>query len=493
MRVSSLIFGALALVIASSISPVQAVAPCSRDVARPRKEFRNLSSTERDRYFAALRALKTEMRSTSSGSVSTYDLLVNIHITNASWVHGFANFFSWHRRYLREVERHMQRVMSDTTIMIPYWQWTLDSQVPEASPIFRSTNFGGNGGCLTSGPLANWRPRFPSTHCLSRRFDAGNSLSSWDGPELINAIIATSSTYNSIRDQIEGGSHASVHVNIGGDMSAMQSPNDPIFWSHHAFIDKIWDDWQKRNSWSNYWKYNGRNRDGTNAALTDVMRPWSHTVRQILWTENIGYCYQPYSSVASAQLVRRQTNKVPSFIKIMPVDEVLSGAAGDDAMDLLNQFIPVDSTDRLMGGASTPALQTTGISPTDRSNLFKLRYSKEIPEAYLIANNLNVSTVRQYEAIKRDWCDKINAVDTYISPCAIVNQPDALQYAAKTATVKKLFGIAKGDYMEVDVSTVNNNDNLAYEVYKQVAQTMKTKFGGHWKTTNYLQFLTTSH
>ena len=25
------------------------------------------------------------------------------------------------------------------------------------------------------------------------------------------------------------------------------SPNDPIFWMHHAQIDRIWSEWQKRN------------------------------------------------------------------------------------------------------------------------------------------------------------------------------------------------------------------------------------------------------
>ena len=27
----------------------------------------------------------------------------------------------------------------------------------------------------------------------------------------------------------------------------MISPNDPIFWMHHAQIDRIWSEWQKRN------------------------------------------------------------------------------------------------------------------------------------------------------------------------------------------------------------------------------------------------------
>lgn len=27
----------------------------------------------------------------------------------------------------------------------------------------------------------------------------------------------------------------------------MTSPNDPVFWLHHAFLDKIWADWMARH------------------------------------------------------------------------------------------------------------------------------------------------------------------------------------------------------------------------------------------------------
>lgn len=52
--------------------------------------------------------------------------------------------------------------------------------------------------------------------------------------------------------------HNRVHVWVSGRMATGVSPppptppNDPVFWLHHAFIDKLWADWQKRHPRSPY-------------------------------------------------------------------------------------------------------------------------------------------------------------------------------------------------------------------------------------------------
>ena len=39
--------------------------------------------------------------------------------------------------------------------------------------------------------------------------------------------------------------HDTVHCRVGGDMCRMTSANAPEFFLHHAFIDKIWANWQE--------------------------------------------------------------------------------------------------------------------------------------------------------------------------------------------------------------------------------------------------------
>nr|WP_268247699.1 tyrosinase family protein [Lentzea flava] len=38
--------------------------------------------------------------------------------------------------------------------------------------------------------------------------------------------------------------HGTVYAELGSHMAGAGSPNDPVFWPHHCFVDKIWADWQ---------------------------------------------------------------------------------------------------------------------------------------------------------------------------------------------------------------------------------------------------------
>jgi hypothetical protein len=38
--------------------------------------------------------------------------------------------------------------------------------------------------------------------------------------------------------------HNRVHAYVGGSMGPPTSPNDPVFFLHHCFVDKQWADWQ---------------------------------------------------------------------------------------------------------------------------------------------------------------------------------------------------------------------------------------------------------
>ena len=41
--------------------------------------------------------------------------------------------------------------------------------------------------------------------------------------------------------------HGAVHVAVGGEMATERSPADPLFWLHHATIDRIWARWQEKH------------------------------------------------------------------------------------------------------------------------------------------------------------------------------------------------------------------------------------------------------
>ncbi len=57
-------------------------------------------------------------------------------------------------------------------------------------------------------------------------------------------------------------------------MLAWVSPNDPVFWLHHAFIDKLWAEWQRRHPGSGYLPAAGTPNV---IDLRETMRPWHDT------------------------------------------------------------------------------------------------------------------------------------------------------------------------------------------------------------------------
>ncbi|RKP09208.1 hypothetical protein THASP1DRAFT_14565, partial [Thamnocephalis sphaerospora] len=207
---------------------------------RERREFRTFSEGERTTYINAIRQLQSGARPTA------YDRYTQMHLQVAATAHGWPWFLSWHRAFLRDYESALQRV--DGSIMLPYWDWSYDSQAPAFSPIWEPVWLGGNGRqsdrCVSDGPFSGWQPFYPQPHCLQRSWDAGNALSPFYSPEALNSLIQDAGQYDVFRQQLESVPHGQVHVAIGSDMSTMISPNDPVFFFHHAFIDKLWADWQ---------------------------------------------------------------------------------------------------------------------------------------------------------------------------------------------------------------------------------------------------------
>ena len=65
---------------------------------------------------------------------------------------------------------------------------------------------------------------------------------------------------------------------------------DPLFWAHHAMIDRLWYLWQLRH---------GVNNIPPNY-LNRVLAPFPYTVSQVLDVHSLGYDYASSSSTTSA-------------------------------------------------------------------------------------------------------------------------------------------------------------------------------------------------
>ena len=77
------------------------------------------------------------------------------------------------------------------------------------------------------------------------------------------------------------GIHASVHTWVGGAMTLISvAAYDPLFWAHHAMIDRLWYLWQLRTH-------------GLPPAhlLDQALPPFPMTVRETLDLSRLGYDY----------------------------------------------------------------------------------------------------------------------------------------------------------------------------------------------------------
>ena len=140
--------------------------------------------------------------------------------------HGSRFFLSWHRMYLYYFERIVRQASGDPAFALPYWGYTPTGKRSLPIP-FRT-------------PASPTNPLYESARNPS--VNAGNPLSA----SVVDAGHAlTEPTFDFFfSSSLEGTPHNVVHGAVGGLMGSIDTAaRDPIFWLHHANIDRLWDVW----------------------------------------------------------------------------------------------------------------------------------------------------------------------------------------------------------------------------------------------------------
>jgi tyrosinase-like protein len=276
-----------------------------------RKNASQLSLHEITTFVSAIKELKLQGR---------YDLYVLQHARAVMMnIHRCPGFLTWHRQLLWELEKELQSVSNDPNLAIPYWHWgeNAEHNKPEDYPMW-SDNFLGPGGrssdnfVVKSGPFreGEWvivdmmgNPAGPLTRALGQSPTAQN-LPTKDqieallrvGPYDVQPFNQSSNAgFRNLLEGWYGGNgpmfHNLGHVWAGGSMLPMTSPNDPLFFLHHCFVDKLWWDWQQRNGINTYIPLTG-GRLSQN--LNDNMEPGitgSFSASDMLDVSTLGYSY----------------------------------------------------------------------------------------------------------------------------------------------------------------------------------------------------------
>ncbi|KAJ7318949.1 tyrosinase, partial [Mycena albidolilacea] len=263
---------------------------------------RVLSNAQKSDYITAVQCLQRlpSISNNLRGAKTRFDDFQAVHVVLSEKVHLVGQFLPWHRRLLNMFEVAL-RDECGFRGALPYWDWSqdVDSGIPLAkSPVFDPVyGFGGNGadiphyagqfsnlstlasagwvapgaggGCVTDGPFAAYNlsvgPGTNTTdHCLQRAFN--DNIRGFLSSEKI-AEVTRQTTYEAFRTELEGAPvtetmrlHDGGHNAVGGEMADRYS--NPIFYLHHAFLDKLWWQWVGLNFSARIEAMSGRSTAG---------------------------------------------------------------------------------------------------------------------------------------------------------------------------------------------------------------------------------------
>jgi hypothetical protein len=232
-------------------SPVPALEPFTR------RSVASLSAAE----IASLRKGVQVMMSRPVTDPTSYAFQANIHGTSAnptdpaesaSWnncEHGSFFFTAWHRMYLYYFDRILRAAAGDPDLALPYWNWQDPAQYALPAP-FRSPANASNslyiaapnrpaaldaGTALLDASVTN-----SSAADADTGFETGGTFTGFG----FGGGTSAPAQFNTPYGDLETQPHNIVHSTLGGLMGdPITAAQDPIFWLHHAQVDRLWNRW----------------------------------------------------------------------------------------------------------------------------------------------------------------------------------------------------------------------------------------------------------
>lgn len=307
---------------------------------RVRTEWRSLSYCDQQNF---IQALVTVRYATQDDGTNLYDEYITHHNSYSADIIGKSEFLPWHRAYLMRFEDDLRSLGGNfTCITIPYWDWSLDFSNESLAPVYAP--FGGlrEESCLET-PFDSWYD--PTTDTCTYRRHSGWIKGIWAASTYpmylpqsgVQLAVTVNSSYVFIFKFMVRNPHKSVHNFVGGalgSMSKLSSPADPLFWLHHANVDRIWalwqDCWEYDQAGSEYeqWEDLTAERDaGVDDNLVSVWDGVNVTVRDILFIDKLKVSYPPVFE-QWAQLNGRDSITGPNYCKWDWFDSTQQLAAG---------------------------------------------------------------------------------------------------------------------------------------------------------------------
>ena len=200
-------------------------------------------------------------------------------------------FLPWHRAYLYYFERILREAANDPSLALPYWNWTENPRLPAG---FWGANNPLGDDTREIGRDASANPRFVGRRVIRDVIGTRNFLT------FAGAASTRSPHFMIAPGNLEDGPHNYIHNFVGGDNGNMQDPDraarDPIFWLHHANVDRLWTRWVRkhpgRTTTNRGWRqeeFSFFNRQGNRVRITTA---------EVLNTLDLDYRYDTQPTAA---------------------------------------------------------------------------------------------------------------------------------------------------------------------------------------------------
>lgn len=206
---------------------------------------RNINCLSSDQLHDLREAL-AEIYTLPADAKNGFESIAGLHGSpSPAWcIHGSPGFLTWHRAYMAVFEDALRCVKPD--VALPYWNWSSGptTGVPAAC---RSPTYVNRAGATVPNPLfAGPIAASAGGGTTSRRSDIDTTTFGDLATAAQSAM--TNTDFDIFQSQLNG-VHGSVHGRVGGNMSSVASAGfDPIFFLHHANVDRLWANWQVSNA-----------------------------------------------------------------------------------------------------------------------------------------------------------------------------------------------------------------------------------------------------
>ncbi|MFC3031177.1 tyrosinase family protein [Pseudoalteromonas fenneropenaei] len=355
-------------------------------------------------------------------------------------------FLPWHRGYLISLEANVRQAIvklgGPSDWALPYWDYSAsDAQARDLPPAFKATTL----------PDGTPNPLF-----IKQRYGAQVSPPTLPLPaddvslkklNIISFVGASAggnpgfggpeTAFNhggGASGGVESLPHNIVHVDVGqsapnGDPGLMADPDlaglDPIFYLHHANIDRLWSYWLSLGD--------GRANPADQSWLQGpIGRPfmmpmpdgesWRYAPKDVLSTEQLGYSYDPLSNgdvVPASHSIQRVSNlglasvaKAAAMPTATPAKHAELLGANDNVVSLNQKAHSVVKLDKRMMARSAKSFTANLLTASNRSE----------PDRYF----LNLESIRaKREGITIDVHLKLDGQEVLLESLGLFGIKDA--------------------------------------------------------------------